>query len=284
MKGAITADAVANNIRLLRTQWRGSVIVCEGSTDARILGRFIDESLCKLEVAHGKDNALEALLILKSSGVVGVLAMVDKDCVLLNGDLLDDPNIVYTDSHDLETMMIQSPALEKVLSEYGSEHKIHIYEKNWATSVRESLVRAATPIGILRLCSSRRSLNLKFEGCNYSAFIDKDTLSVCVPEMAQEIINKTRNHSITVQSLLSYLEYDLDHSVDAWDAVCGHDVTEVLSLSLRKLFGSCNANDVTARSLERSLRLAYERTHFMESRLFQRLKDWEANNPPYRII
>ena len=54
---------------------------------------------------------------------------------ILEGTVPLSQNLLFTDTHDLETMLLNSPALEKVLSEHGSETKIN----NFAKDIRQTL-------------------------------------------------------------------------------------------------------------------------------------------------
>jgi Protein of unknown function (DUF4435) len=53
------------------------------------------------------------LAILEQRGFQGVLAIVDADFDRLVPPTYQSLNLLLTDAHDLETMLIQSPALEK---------------------------------------------------------------------------------------------------------------------------------------------------------------------------
>ena len=67
-----------------------------------------------------KQCAIEILEILEKSNFQRVLAIVDADFDRLENLANKRPNLLPTDTHDLETMLIKSPALEKVVAEFGS--------------------------------------------------------------------------------------------------------------------------------------------------------------------
>lgn len=54
--------------------------------------------------------------ILEKDAFLGVLAIVDADFDILESKLPESKNVLFTDAHDLETMIMKSFALEKVLS------------------------------------------------------------------------------------------------------------------------------------------------------------------------
>lgn len=213
-----------------------------------------------------------------------MLALVDKDCVLLDPSLAANQDVVVTDTHDLETMMIQSPALEKVLAEFGSDDKIQGFVQARGGTIQDLLAQPALPVGLLRLASLRHGLNLKFKGCNYSSFVDKDSLGIDATSLAIEIINNTRNHKLKAADLVTLLEQERQLGLNQWDVCCGHDISAVLSIGLRKVIGSRNPSDVTPEMMEVSLRLGYEESFFRMTQLYRALKDWETRNAPFKIL
>ena len=70
-------------------------------------------------------------------------------------------------------MLLESPSLDKLLDEFGSEQKIARFTESNKTDVRQALLIAAGPIGYLRWASQRNNLSLTFEGIVFSRFIDR---------------------------------------------------------------------------------------------------------------
>ena len=131
MRNYITADEVASTIRMTRPQFSGTFLIVEGQTaDFRVYRRLIDPKQTKITPAHNKDNGLAALKILEDADVDGVVAIVDADFWRLEGLEPTSPNLFITDRHDLETMLLESPSLEKLLDEFSSEQKITDFTAN----------------------------------------------------------------------------------------------------------------------------------------------------------
>ncbi len=86
-------------------------------------------------------------------------------------------------------MLIKSAAFDKLLKERGSEEKIAAFSKD----IRETLLKLGQEIGKLRLLSLRNELNLKFEGLNFSKFIDKKNLNLSID--IDKLIRSIKNHS-----------------------------------------------------------------------------------------
>ena len=225
MRNYITAADVANEIRMTRTQFRGTFLIVEGQTaDLRVYKRLIDPEQVQVTPAHNKDNALAALALLEDTNFLGVVAIVDADFWRLEGVEPTGPNLFITDTHDLETMLLESPSLEKLLDEFGSEEKITNFTANNKMEVRQALLTAACPIGYLRWVSQRNNLSLTFEGIIFSRFIDRDTLHIDISKLIREVKNKSRRHDLSESDLRDKIDELADSKHNSWDICCGHDL------------------------------------------------------------
>ncbi len=110
MRDSLTVDRVANQIRLRRSTYIGTFLLVEGSSDKTFYKRFVDQLVCELVETSGKPSskqrAIDILKILEQSNFQGVLAIVDADFDRIETLLYTSPNLLRTDSHDLETMLI----------------------------------------------------------------------------------------------------------------------------------------------------------------------------------
>lgn len=285
MKKYITSHEIANEIRLKRQLHSGSFVIVEGYTDKKVFGNFFKEDICKLVPAFGKGNAVEALSILGSENFVGVVAIVDADFWLLNGVAPTSTNLFVTDTHDLETMMIQSPALEKVLQEFGSETKIQKFVKKTGIDVRTKLLDVGRVIGYFRWISLQENLDLKFDGLSYEKFVSRETLSIDVGKLIKVVKNHSQKHDLPEQEIYDKInELEKTLNVPLWHICCGDDLIYILSIGLRKIFGSRKVGEVKREILERSLRLAYEFVYFCKTKLYASLKAWEELNKAFEIV
>ena len=285
MRNYITGNDVANGIRMVRDQFSGTFLIVEGQTaDSRVYKRLVDSERARITPAHNKDNALAALKILEEADFAGVVAIIDADFWRLEGQQPTSPNLFITDTHDLETMLIESPALDKLLDEFGSEKKITNFTANNKMEVRQALLTAACPIGYLRWVSQRNNLSLTFEGIIFSRFIDRDTLHVDISKLIREVKNKSRRHDLSESDLQDKIDEVTNSKHSFWDICCGHDLVCILSFGLRRILGSNDSNEVEPEMLERFLRTGYESAYFLSTRLYQALRGWETSNPPFQIF
>ncbi|GAB4301600.1 MAG: hypothetical protein Fur0025_41910 [Oscillatoriaceae cyanobacterium] len=117
MKEFQTPNSIANEIRMLRTRsdkQHLAFVIVEGDTDVRLWKNLLDPSKCYIKYAVGKARVIDVMEILDKDNFSGVLAIIDADFWKLEGTIPPSTNILLTDTHDLETMLFQSPALEKV--------------------------------------------------------------------------------------------------------------------------------------------------------------------------
>jgi hypothetical protein len=132
MKDSLTVDREANAIRLERGSFLGVFLLVEGSTDKLFYSNLVNEKQCRIVVtiagSSRKKRAIEVLTVLEKSDFPGILAIVDADFDHLESIVYPNQNLFLTDTHDSETMMLRSSALERILAEHGSENKISALE------------------------------------------------------------------------------------------------------------------------------------------------------------
>jgi Protein of unknown function (DUF4435) len=289
VRDLLSVDRVANQIRLRRSTFFGTFLLVEGTSDKLFYGRFVDKIACELVIASGKPSSklrvIEVLEILEKASFHGVLAIVDADFDRLETSFVNSPNLFRTDTHDLETMMIKSFALDKVIDLLGSEDKITTFGKD----IRSVLVEAATSVGYLLWVSQCDALNLTFDGIKFNKFVDEQTLQINELKLIQEVKNKSQALSLQNEYLQERLTSKKSSLHDPWQICRGHDFVEILSLGLRKTIGSNKASNVEPRSdeskntLEGNLLLAYEEVYFRETKLYSDILAWESSNPPFKV-
>ncbi|WP_341736411.1 DUF4435 domain-containing protein [Microcoleus sp. CAWBG640] len=275
-------DRIANRIRLLRTQsqYTGSILIVEGDTDARVWKNLVHSTKCRVEIAHNKDNAVKVLNILEQGNFVGVLAIVDADFNILEGTVSVSQNLLFTDTHDLETMLLKSPALEKVLAEHGSEDKIKLFAKD----IRQTLLESAKVIGYLRWASLKFDYCLKFEGLEFKKFVDEKTLALNESKLIKTLKDKSQKLGLDDREIQQKMDSLKTNTQDIWYICCGHDMIAILSIALCKALGSCNSKQVEPNVLEINLRLAYESAHFRLTKLYIAIQTWEQTNQPFEVL
>lgn len=283
MREYITDHDVANAIRMKRSLFGGAFLVVEGTSDKRVFGLVLDREGCWTEIAYGRDNLLGAIRILNADSFNGAFAIVDADFSNITGEAIPEENILRTDLHDLECMILNSPAFDRLLEELGSEIRVSSFATTTPLIARQ-LATNAIPLGCLRLHSLQQEMGLKFEGLTFNKFVESSDLRIDVAKMVLTVVNNSQKHHLDQTRLVAQIADEDQKGHDCWQISCGHDIVEILSVALRKKFSGKNSGDVAPENLERYLRLAYEAADLKETKLFQSLVDWEQRHPEFAIL
>jgi len=284
MRGATRGTDIANEIRMSRGQQAGvAFLVVEGPSDKRFFERFIDKEKCKIIVAEGRENALDAFRRLETPRFEGALVIVDADFDVLEGRLPLPVGLLFTDTHDLETMIFASPAFEKFLAEVAQENKVETFREERG-ELRDSLLACGRPLGYLLWLSRIEKLSLRFEDLDFGKFIDDQKLTLDHADMRKAVANHSQRQDLAGSKLVPLLEALVDETHDAWHVCCGHHLTEILALALRKAWASNNANALNAERIEQMLRLAYEEVHFTATELYAAIQTWESLHRPFIVL
>jgi hypothetical protein len=283
IRDEIDGDILANDIRMTRQVDARAVLVVEGDTDERFFAGIVDDLRCRIEVAQGRDKALFAFTELYRGGFAGVLFIVDADFDILDGRHPLPFGILFTDTHDLESMLLASPALDKLLRHIGQPEKIAAFEEVHGP-VRAHLVRHAASLGRLLRHSLRAGLHLRFEELKFHKFVDERSLVVNEAEMVQTAINHSGKHALRRADILAALRGAAAAAEDPWHLACGHHVVEILAIGMRKALGSHDAKEMSAATIARELLLAYEAAFFPATRLHAGIRTWEGLAAPFAIL
>lgn len=274
-------EVIANEIRLRRQLFSGAFVLTEGSTDAMVLEGLVSRETCHVLGVGGREALLYLLDILNREGLAGVVAVADVDFDRILGATNNLRNLYFTDSHDLDVMILESEALTKVLRAHGSATKIETAERGWNSSVRDRLFDLALPLGALRLLSHRESLGLTFEDLSFTNFVSRESLTVNTERMIDTVLNRSSRFDLDRRGVRFRLDEIIAENNDSRMMCVGPDMINILHLGLRHVLGSKTVNEISIEQLKIDLRLAYEAQFFRDTELFEKLSGWERDNPGF---
>lgn len=282
----LTGEDIASDVKLCRDAFSGTILIVEGKSDYLLFSRFIDTVQCQIIPSHGKETSISAVEILDSETFEGFLAIVDADFWNLCGCPVTSPNVLVTEFHDIEVMILQSNTFYSVLFELGSEPKITRFLNSvGATDIRHLIFFCALPIGTLRRISNRDNLNLTFKGLKYKKIINRDTLEIDIEKLVQLVLTLSQTADIDYDNLLRVLREELTNTThDLPQTCCGHDVVAIICTGLKKALGNQQAKAVQEVNVEAIFRLAYNSSDFKTTKLYLDSKTWEITNPPYLVF
>jgi hypothetical protein len=275
VRGSVDAHSIANTIRMSRTvRKHASALLVEGPKDVRVYRNFIDESVCDILSTEGKTNAAGALNVLRNSREAGVLVVVDSDFSRLHGQQVLDPDVITTDDHDIEAMLVKSPAPGKLLIEYDLRPDV------FGPDVGAALAKAVMPLGYLRFASLKHNLNLDFKNLIFRAFVRGNPVRIDEQRLVREVLAKNPRCTHSENDLRQMMGNVANANHDYWHVGCGHDMTAALAVLLADKTG----RDVPSYTIERQLRLSFHPTDVAATALFREIKAWEQRNTPYGIL
>lgn len=275
-----TAQEIANELRMVRSQFKGVFLLVEGKDDRLFMQKFISQENCKIEVAQGKDNVCRVITILDKDDFEGALGIIDADFDRINGIPNRSPNLVMPECHDLVAMLVHSPALERTLIEFGSGPKIESFNED----VLAALISRALSIGYLRLYSLREDLGLQFRGLSYSKWINHRSFKSSVNELIVAVKNHSQRPELSSRVLVDSVEALYASDYDPKEICNGTDLIAILSIGLRRVLGNNSAQSVDPERLKTSLRLAYSDHDFSVSTLRNEILKWQAMVPGFRVF
>ena len=219
--------------------------------------------------------------VLATDGHEDAIGIVDLDFQAISGAEELPPNIVHTNSRDLESFLVDSEALDKVLNAYASNRKLEAVGP--FDAVREVIREAAAPAGGLRYVSHRDGHRLDFNGINFRAFVRRRDLAVDIGSLVNHVCDKSNRHDVDRRELAGEVQKVVE-AIGPQDLCCGHDLVQVLSIALTSLIGSRSQTEVSIATLESALQLAYESEWFAETTMTQQLTAWEQEHPNRQVL
>ena len=277
-----TPNEIVAELRMSRVDSPSvTFVLLEGPTDKKFWEEYKADR-CHLFHTGGKLKAVKVLqIIMKRKTLRGVAAILDPDYWLIEpSDMLNLENLLVGDVPDLELMLIISPALEKIL-----RHTIDVDDiYKFAETLRSESLRLGMEYGYFRLVDFRhREYNLSFNRVSFAEVIDNQTLQLNKNSVAEKLVE---NSAITPHQLLEQAE-KLSKEYPPSVKLCrGHDILSIMACLLRFDDDLSERAKIQTQSneLSRTLRASYEFQYFISTKLFERIREWESDNSPYRII
>jgi hypothetical protein len=257
--------------------------IIEGSDDYRFwVPRVAKSAACELVVGNGKPGVEKTLIRLDQRGFRGALGIVDDDFDRPQGRPVPSANLLATDAHDLECLLLRSPALDGVLAEYSDPVRVRRFEQAQGTRVREALLVRGLPFGHLRWLAQRTAWPGAF-----------DPLKPTMRSVNQRTWEVDQNalYDLAVEVGLAKNRADLGAAIaalpsaDPWAICQGHDLIDLLNIGLHGVLGGgvvikgLGPTDIAA-----LLRQSFDRYELEKGVLGQGIRGWEKANPPYRIL
>ncbi|MDF2596186.1 MAG: hypothetical protein K0R69_2527 [Clostridia bacterium] len=286
MRQYINAARLLTKIKMLRSgKNRMSFVVVEGITDYRLYRKIFNQKTCEIIIGESKSNVTECIEGCDDQRLEGIIGIVDADFWRLENKEPKSDNLFVTDGHDLECMLIHSPAYESILAEYANRNKYVRFEERKRKSLKIHLLENTAKIGYLRWYSELYHLRLRFNELDFNRFLNTDELEVdWVKLVEQTLVHSKKEHLLKKEIILREAKALKDGKHNLWEVCCGHDFIELLCVGLVNVFGEYNAKNLFAGNLEGNFRLAYEYDYFLTTDLYRALDKWQRDHNQYEIF
>lgn len=268
---------------MLRHSDKRSILLLEGDKDARVFERFIDSSACDIEIGFGKQNVLGALDLLEEEGFQGAIGIIDADFDRLLGATYAIENVCVTDVHDLDLMIFGSLALDRYLREHVDRDLFGKLYQSDIDLLRSEILSKSLRLAYCRFVSERDGLRIYFKDLRHDEFISVDDLTVALSDLTKNLIRRSHTRC-TVSQLERLVALEESKNHDPWQITNGHDVAAFLGIGLRRMIGSKKVHQTWSSEVEAGLRLAFDWAAFEATSLHRSVREWEAENKPFRIF
>lgn len=283
MEESITPVSIANAI-MLDTSFANHYLLVEGVKDSKLYGKFFDKDQVRIKETFGCENLKKCKSILNERGFERCFGIIDRDFHEILGTLPVEDGLFVVDMHDIEVVMINSSALDHILSIYTTNEKINSFETVAKKSLQEILFDLSNHIGFLKLANKVHDLGLVFKPKDvdgpqiaYNKFISDKLEFLGVEKMIDKIIDYSRNKSNNIKNKDYILEKYNEIAKDKYDRnhlSNGHDITNILFIFLKKSVRSTNKMLFDFNSIEDSLILAYDINEFQKTDLYRDIKNY----------
>ena len=252
-------------------------LIVEGESDEHFFENLVDCQKCKVINLEGKDNVKNFIAERNRRNEKGYLGIVDADFEHITKYEPKVDNVVLTDYHDMEMMIFSSgPNMRRIYSELSENILINNYEKTNKKVFLESVLDASYEIGLFKMIMNRPKYRVNAE-IPYELVNDKFEVDM------EQLIKRSimRHHSL--YEVQTEIEAERKKKHNMYQVCCGHDVAEILRRSFVSTeeggLGYGKNNDrLNKNRIEELLRVIYELKHFMTTKLYASILEWEKKN------
>lgn len=241
------------------------LLIIEGKSDFKIYKSLFDDKNVYLHKNGSCDGLVPLLEHLNLEYMDCCLAIKDADFDNLEGKKYPQlQNLFLTDFHDIEMMMIDDEAENKICSEFLDKKEIDIFKKCINDIIYISYIKWLNISKKLCLCVDVFS--------RLGDIYDGNTpvkLSSCKEKLkrVENNVAKCCDFEKNIESFISE-----NQTSDFLNLTNGHDFCNALAIFIK----AHNGENISGSNLERFIRATYSFEKFKKSKLFAHIKEWET--------
>ena len=302
-------DEIRGMIETMEMTYPGMVgkvfVITEGPYDLEVYDRCFNSDTCILRIANSKENVceiVEGICARDASSQADkhkesakpeecrIFGIIDRDYSLFDNSCKDQKNIFRTDTHDLETMLIASGALENVIEYVAMNALPQTFTQKAYSSLREgdlraALTRAGRYLGMAVFVNNQGGFNISFKHINckkrdvFSRFINAEALECDIKALKEVIQERNAGRG---EEFMEAFEQTLRESGGyyfeyPWHICRGHDLICILVRDLNLRYSLRSGEQIVGRDLERLLRRHFHAVYFADTDLCREIHCWEEN-------
>jgi len=296
-------EITINNVLYSNKERGKTFIFLEAGKIDECFEKFFDEENVHIIMSCGKDNVVKCMTKLeermKGKPIKNYLGIIDRDFdfIYFKETIEAYPeNLFETDTHDQETMIFRSEALEDFLIAHADGEKLARFEKRQNKDIRDIILDSAATIGSA-VCvtledpikgkikaKNRRlpSLNFLMDERDLKNYLIQDTLEIDLEEFFQDY-NFANQYNFKLIEPHQITEKSAQLSPDQkWEVANGHHMSSILAVGVNQLFGKIenHGKDLDRRFVEKQMARLYTLKLFINTRLYGSIRSWEKTNKP----
>ncbi len=256
-------------------------LIVEGTSDEKFFRIHQLSNKPIVIVAFGWENVERIVEESQDLNKKIIVGLVDRDYRYLEDENNLFGNIVITDYRDIENILFESRALDKVFFEFGSKGKLPKNDNGELDlgNIKNHLSGVTFELGVFRAYCYVNNLNVSFEKLRYSDFIDVNTVEFKHTSFLKHLQNKPKNYGLP---LVNYWK-DAQVWVNEIDLVTheyirhGHDLMEIIAISLKKFYGSHNNKSIPSEMVEAFFRISIEKSELVNFKFWNTLEQFFKN-------
>ncbi len=276
-------------------------LVLDREIDLNLWRDNLSHKMVKYFVSGSNTNSKKVIDFLYNNkdimeeSVKGVVAIINAnyDNILQTNN---KPNIIETEYHDFDIVLIFSKSFEKFNNRFCSEAQdlkknlnVHYCKEIPNDEIPEFfskfLIECNKPIGILRWINNRKNLNLDFNEIDYNSILNDDLLSVNVNKLIDHILSKKNINVELKKEIKIYYEEEFKKDINPSQICTGLDVLSILAIWVNKIYFKRDSNNyLSHEDLQKILQIGFELDHLKSTELYKSIIHWEKNNLPHKIL
>lgn len=251
-------------------------IVVEGDSDVKLFRSLFNCDFVFVESStSGKVGVEKIVKSVKKEGCDRVIGVRDCDFekIFNRNHELDSHSIFMTDFHDIEVMMMKSPAWQSFINEYSSSTMLNEVAEKLLSLVFE----VAYIVGIFRLINEMENLELNFKAVSLSRIVKFNCFSYSFNTelLIKQLIEASGIKESHVNSDYLKIKYNevVSQNHDSAHVCCGHDISILIAEFYGQSMMRFNRKRISSETVESSLRISYGINSFRTTRLYQMIEN-----------